>query len=511
MTTRSQSTDRSANRKPLAAICTGYFMVILDTTVVNVALPSLGRGLHAGTAGLQWAVDGYTLILAGFLLSAGALGDRLGAKAMFQAGMALFVVASAGCGLAPDIIVLVVARLVQGLGAAMTVPASLSLLQAAYPERGARAKAFGVWGGVAGIAAGAGPIVGGLLVAGYGWRAVFFVNVPIGVAGLFLTARYVPAPARHTQRLDLPAQAVGVLALAALTAALIEAGSQGFATPVVLGAFALFAAACGTFVALERRGRAPMLPLGWFRDPTFSAASAVGLLINLGFYGQLFVATLYFQQIRGYSALLTGLALLPQMGMAAIASPLSGRVMARTGPRRPMIAGLALGGAGLLGLLVADARTPYGLLVAPLMAVGFGMAFTMPAATAAVMGAAPDGRGGMASGVINAARQVGGVIGIALLGALVAHRATFISGLHAAVIIGGAAFLLGCGLTIAAVGRGRQHPGRRHRSAASVRGRGTTGCPAAAEASTGQPLCVGGRLVSGREKPSAGRCRCRHR
>jgi DHA2 family methylenomycin A resistance protein-like MFS transporter len=194
-----------------------------------------------------------------------------------------------------------------------------------------------------------------------------------------------------------------------------------------------------------------MLPLGWFRDPTFSAASAVGLLINLGFYGELFVSTLYFQQIRGYSALLTGLALLPQTGMASIASPLSGQVMARTGARRPMIAGLALGGAGLLGLLAAGARTPYGLLVAPLMTVGFGMAFTMPAATAAVMGAAPDGRGGAASGVINAALQVGGVIGIALLGALVAHRATFISGLHAAVIIGGAAFLLGCGLTMAAV------------------------------------------------------------
>ena len=459
MTTCSQRTDRSAtsspgnsSRLPLVAICTGYFMVILDTTVVNVALPSLGRSLHAGTTGLQWVVDGYTLVLAGFLLSAGALGDRLGAKAMFQAGMALFVVASAGCGLAPDIIVLVVARLVQGLGAAMAVPASLSLLQAAYPEGGARARAFGVWGGVAGIAAGAGPIVGGLLIAGAGWRAVFFVNVPIGIAGLFLTARYVPAPARHAQRLDLAAQAVGVLALAALTTALIEAGSQGF-TPVVLGAFALSAAAGGTFVTLESRGRAPMLPLGWFRSLTFSAASAVGLLINLGFYGELFVATLYFQQICGYSALLTGLALLPQMGMAAIASPLAGRVMARTGPRLPMIAGLALGGAGLLGLLVAGARTPYGLLVAPMVAVGFGMAFTMPAATAAVMGAAPDGRGGTASGVINAARQVGGVIGIALLGALVAHRASFISGLHAAVVIGGAAFLVGCGLTIAAVGR----------------------------------------------------------
>ena len=236
---------------PLIAICTGYFMVILDTTVVNVALPSLGRALHTGTTGLQWVVDGYTLILAGFLLPAGALGDRLGAKRMFQAGMAVFVVASAGCGLAPGIVVLVAARLVQGLGAAMAVPASLSLLQAAYPERRARARAFGVWGGVAGIAAGGGPIVGGLLIAASGWRAVFFINVPIGLIGLLATARYVRAPAGHARRLDLAAQAVGVAALAAFTAALIEVGRLGVTSPVVLGAFALSAAAGVSFAVLR--------------------------------------------------------------------------------------------------------------------------------------------------------------------------------------------------------------------------------------------------------------------
>lgn len=436
---------------PLAAICVGYFMVILDATVVNVALPSLGRGLHTGVTGLQWVVDGYTLTLAGFLLSAGALGDRLGAKGVFQGGLAVFAVASAGCGLAPNIAVLIVARLVQGLGAAMAVPASLALLQAAYPEPAARAKAFGVWGGVAGVAAGAGPLVGGLLIAGFGWRAVFFVNLPVAAAGLALAARHIPASAGRPGGLDRPAQVMGVVALAALTGALIEAGRQGFTTPVVLAAFATFVVAAAGFVFLEGRARAPMLPLGFFRSPTFSAGNAVGLLINLGFYGELFVATLYFQEVRGYSALLAGLALSPQMGVATLASFCSGRVMARTGPRRPMIVGLAAGGAGLLGLLVAGARTPYVWLVAPLVATGFGMAFAMPAVTAAVMGAAPREQGGVASGVVNAARQVGGVIGIALLGALVARRATFIAGLHVAVIIGGAAFLIGCGLTLATV------------------------------------------------------------
>lgn len=366
------SASTTSSRLPLAAICTGYFMVILDTTVVNVALPSLGKGLHTGVTGLQWVVDGYTLVLAGFLLAAGALGDRLGPKGVFQTGMAIFAVASAGCGVAPDIAVLIVARLVQGLGAALAVPASLSLLQAAYPDRAGRARAFGAWGGVAGVAAGAGPIVGGLLIAGFDWRAVFFLNVPIGAVGLWLTSRYVPAPGGHARGLDLGAQAVGIVALAALAGALIEVGSEGFINSLVLGGFGLFVVAGAAFVILEGRARAPMLPLELFRRPTFSAATAVGLLINLGFYGELFVATLYFQEVRGYSALLTGLALLPEAGVVSVASILSGRVMARTGPRLPMIVGLALGGAGLVGLVVAGAHTPYGLLIAPWWLQGSG-------------------------------------------------------------------------------------------------------------------------------------------
>ncbi|MGH9128720.1 MAG: DHA2 family efflux MFS transporter permease subunit [Acidimicrobiales bacterium] len=439
----------------LAAICTGYFMVILDTTVVNVALPSLGHDLHTGVAGLQWVVDSYTLVLAGLLLAAGGMADRLGAKRVFQAGMGIFALASAVCGLAPNVATLIGARSVQGLGAALTVPASLSLLQAAYPERAARARAFGVWGGVAGVAAGAGPILGGLLVVGFGWRAVFFLNVPIALAGLLLTARHVPSPGARPRSLDLGAQVIGILALAGLTGALIEAGTRGLADPLVVSGLGVFVLAGVGFVAVELRAASPMLPLRLFRNPTFSAANAVGLLINLGFYGQLFVATLYFQDLRGYSALSTGLALLPEAGMASVASILSGRVMARTGPRLPMAVGLGLGGAGLLGWLAAGPHSSFLILVAPLVAVGFGMAFTMPAATAAVMGAAPDERAGAASGCINAARQVGGVIGIALLGALVAHRRSFVSGLHGAVAIGGAAFLLGCALTLLFVEPGR--------------------------------------------------------
>lgn len=450
---RTQDRPAALRAGPLAAICLGYFMVILDTMVVTVALPSIGRELRTSVAGLQWVTAGYTLVFAGLLLSAGTLGDRYGPKRVFQAGLAVFTVASAGCGLAPSTAVLVAARLLQGLGAALMVPASLALLQAAYPDRAARARAFGVWGGVAGIAAASGPIIGGLLVTGLGWRSIFFVNLPFGLGAMALTARFVPSPDGRRQSLDLTAQGLGVAALGALTAALIEAGPLGWGSPAVLAGFGVAAAAGLAFVAVERSSAAPMLPLRFFASHTFSAASAVGLLINFGFYGQLFAATLYFQDIQGYSALVTGLALLPEGAMASVGSFASGRIMARTGPRLPMIAGLGLGGLGLLGWLAATSHSAYLVLVAPLMAAGLGMSLTMPAATAAVMGSAPPDRAGLASGVVNTARQVGGVLGVALLGTLVSHRVGFVPGLHVAVAIAGAAFLLGCGLSVAFVER----------------------------------------------------------
>lgn len=428
----------------LVAICVAYFMVILDTTVVNVALPALGRGLHTTTSGLEWVVDAYSLTFAALLLSAGALADRRGAKAVFQAGLGLFAAASVACGLAPSTVALGTARAVQGVGAALAVPASLALLQAAYRDQAARRRAFGIWGGVAGIAAGAGPVLGGALVSGFGWRAVFFVNLPIAAVGLALGARHLPAPAPRAHGVDLPGQVAGAVALAALTGALIEAGSFGWASAMVLGGLGVFAVSAAAFVAIEHRSSAPMLPLVLFASAGFSAASAVGLLINLGFYGELFVLSLYLQQVRHLSPLLAGVALLPQMAMAVVGSTVSGRVMARRGPRLPMLAGLTAGAAGLAALgVAAGPERPYWPLAAAMIAVGFGMSFTMPAATAAVMEAAPSERSGLASGTLNAARQVGGVIGVALLGTLVAQQAGFVGGLRAAMAVAAAAFALG--------------------------------------------------------------------
>ncbi|MHB8293133.1 MAG: MFS transporter [Acidimicrobiales bacterium] len=437
---------------PLVAVCVGYFMVILDTMVVNVALPALSRSLHTTTTGLQWVVDGYSLVFAALLLSAGALGDRRGAKAVFQAGMALFAASSLACGLAPSTGVLISARAVQGIGAALAVPASLALLAAAYPDLAARRRAFGIWGGVAGIAAGAGPVLGGALVSGLGWRSVFFLNVPIGAAGLVLAARVLPSPPRRPQGVDPAGQLAGIVALAGLTLALIEAGSGGWTSAVVEVGFAAFVVAGVVFVAVEHRVARPMLPLALFSSPTFSAAAAVGLFINLGFYGELFVMSLYLQSLRGYTPLLAGAALVPEAAMAIIGSTASGRVMARTGPRMPMLVGLTVGGAGLLGLIAVGAHSSYWQLVVPFMATGLGMSFTMPAATSAVMEAAPAERGGLASGALNAARQVGGVIGVALFGSLVAHRSSFIPGLQADMAVAGGVFLLGAALTTVGVG-----------------------------------------------------------
>ncbi|MCQ4046556.1 MFS transporter [Streptantibioticus rubrisoli] len=447
--------SRAASRLPLVALCLGFFMVMLDATVVAVALPPIGRDFGSGgdLAGAQWVADGYTIVFAGLLLSAGSVGDRLGSKPVFQAGLGSFVATSVGCGMAPSLWFLVLMRLLQGLAAALVVPTSLALIHASYANKEDRARAIGVWGGIGGIAAASGPVLGGLLVSAFGWRSVFYVNLPFGLLGIALTARYVVAPRQQRVRgMDLPAQILGILALGAITFAIIEGGHRGWYSSMVLAAFALFVI-CGTaFVLVEQRVPNPMLPLSLFRHVTFSSATAVGLLLNIGFYGQLFVVTFYFQQYRHYAVLWAGLAILPQTAMAGLASALGGRMTARTGPRAPMTLGLLIGAAGFFALLVAGRSTPYWALVLPLGAIGFGTAFTMPAAVASVVESAPPNRSGVASGVLNASRQVGSAVGVALLGALVADAGHFESGMRAGSLISGGCFVVGALIAQAAGG-----------------------------------------------------------
>ncbi len=441
----------------LASVCLGYFMAVLDSTVVNVALPDMARSLGTGIAGMQWVVDGYALLFASLMLMAGTLGDRWGNKETFAAGLGLFTLASGLCGIAPNLGTLIAFRALQGVGAAVQVPASLALLRHHYHDARERAEAIGIWAAATGVAVAAGPVVGGLLTHAWSWRAVFLVNIPVGIIGIFLTLRYVPAVPRVAHGdLDLVAQALAFLTLAALTFALIQGGVWGWTSGPVLVAAVVAAIAAFYWYEGERRAKHPMLPLELFRDSTFSAATAVGAILSFGFYGELFLMSLFFQQVQHRTALAAGLALLPQTAVVSLANVVSGQLTARYGSRTPMVVGLAIGGLGLGGLALITARASLAATIAPMVAVGFGAALAMPAMTAAVIEHTPKDRAGIGSAVLNASRQVGGVVGIALLGALIGGRGHFMPGLHQGMLIAGALFLIGSWLSSVAVKRERR-------------------------------------------------------
>ncbi|WP_411772971.1 MFS transporter [Streptomyces gramineus] len=435
------------SRAPLLAVCAGYFMVILDVTAINVAVPVIGRQLSASLTGIQWITDGYTLVFAGFLLTGGALGDRLGNRRIFILGVAVFTLSSAACALAVSVPFLVAARLAEGLGAALIVPGSLALLQQAYPGAAARSRAFGLWGSMAGIAAAAGPLLGGLLVATLGWRWVFLVNLPVGAACVLLTLRHVArSPRRADRALDWPAQCAVVAAAALLTAALNEAGRRGWSDPAVLAGAGLAVLAAAAFVVRERLARSPVLPPSLLRSRAMSGGAAIGLLFNFGFYGMVFTASLEFQHQRGLSALGTGLALFPAVAMTMFASVLSGRLARRTGDRPLVVSGMLLAALGLAGWAAAGADPGYPLLIGPMAAAGFGTSFALTGSTATVMGAAPPAYSGAASALFNTARQIGSAAGVALGGSLLATAGDYGTGLRTGMAVGALAYLTAAGL-----------------------------------------------------------------
>ncbi|MFF0191009.1 MFS transporter [Streptomyces sp. NPDC005244] len=427
-------------------------MVILDVTIINVAVPVVGRELSASLTEIQWITDGYTLAFAGLLLTGGALGDRLGNRRIFCAGVVVFTAASAGCGLAQHTGTLVAARLLEGVGAALIVPGSLALLQQAYPSPAERSRAFGLWGAMAGIAASAGPLLGGLLVTTVGWRWVFFINLPVGCACLLLTVRHVAPSPRHIGRsLDWPAQGAIFATVALLTAVLNEAGRRGWADPLILVGAGLCALAAALFVLREHLARTPVLPLRLLRSRALSGAAVIGLLFNFAFYGMIFTASLYFQQHRGLSALRTGLALFPAVAMTMFASVLSGHLARRTGHRPLVVSGMLLAAAGLAGWAAAGTDPGYPLLVAPMMAAGFGTSFALTGSTTTVMTAAPEGFSGTASALFNTTRQVGSAAGVALGGSLLAATGDFTSGLRTSMAVGALAYLAAAALALSCI------------------------------------------------------------
>lgn len=477
----------------LAVMCVGMFLVQLDVTVVNVALPHVGAELRTGVAGLQWVVTGYAVVLAALLLTGGVLGDRRGHRRVVAVGLVVFGAASLGCAVAPVIGALVAARVLQGLGAALLLPGTLAIVTRVYSEPAERARALGIWTGTAALALPSGPLLGGVLIAALGWRAVFAVNVPIVATALAATLRWCPADApgpgrtgrgRATGasvrangasgplrgrvgagrgasvggpdpadggtkgRVDAPGAVCAAVALGALVYAVISAGSGGGGGAIVAGGVAVLA--LGAFVVVEGRVPEPMLPLRLLRSRAFTGANTVAGAMNFVGLGMNFVLGLYLQEVLGLSPVRTGAGLLPFFAPLALLAPVTGRITARFGPRPPMIAGLLVGAAGLVSLPLMPSGAGYAGLVPPMLGIGVGMGLLTAAVVTAAMSAVPPDRSGLASGVNNTARQAAGAIGVAVFGAVTGSPAdahAFTVGVHTIVLAAAALWLAAAALT----------------------------------------------------------------
>ena len=419
----------------LAAMSLGYGVVQLDVTIVNTALNSIGTSLGGGVSELQWVVSTYTIAFAALILTAGALGDRLGAKKIFMAGFSIFTAASLACALAPTSAALIAARAVQGIGAAILVPNSLALLNHAYPNDKERGRAVGFWAAGASLALTAGPLIGGALIELTGWRSIFLVNLPIGLGGLWLAWRYATDTTPTHHELDLPGQAAAVGALGVLAAAIIEGGRIGWTNPWILSAFGGFVTLAILFVLQEHRARQPMLPLTLFRRRMFALTSLVGLLVNIAFYGLIFVFSLYFQEINGWSSFATGLAFVPMMGAVLPVNLIAPRLAERVGAPAVIAAGALIAAAGCVALLGIDRGASYWAVFAQLIAMGGGLGMLVPPLTSTLLGSVEKTRSGVAAGVLNSTRQTGSVLGVALFGSLIGQADAFLFGVRAALMI----------------------------------------------------------------------------
>jgi len=432
----------------IAAASFGFMVVQLDVTIVNVALPAMARDLGGGVAGLQWVVDAYTLAFAVLLLSAGVLGDLFGARRVYLAGFGLFAAASAACGLAPNASALIAARAVQGAAAALMVPNSLVVLNyATGHDDKLRARAVGIWTAASGMSIGVGPVIGGLLLTSFGWRSIFWVNLPICLAGAALTLAFAPATPRRDEepRLDLAGQGLAILALLGLVGGVIEARPLGMGSPIVVGAGLLFVVAAIGFVAVEHRSRAPMLPLHFFRNAGFDAAVGFGVAVNLSYYGVLFVLALYLQGAHGWSPLEAGLAILPLTLTFIVSNLVSGWLIGHFGSRLPMVIGGLIGAVGYGLLVTLTAKSPFLVMQPVFLLIPFGMGLGVPAMTTAILAGVDRAWSGTASAVLNAARQAAGAMGVAIFGAL-ASNGQAVRGLHASGLISAALLVFGAGL-----------------------------------------------------------------
>jgi EmrB/QacA subfamily drug resistance transporter len=424
--------DGKRQRLVVLLICSSsLFITYLDTTILNVALPTIAADLHASLAGLQWVADAYLLVLSSLLLLGGSMADRFGRKRLFTIGLAGFSLGSLLCSLAPNVGSLIGLRMLQALGGCMLTPVSLSIVRNTFTDAKERARALGIWSGIFGLAVACGPVAGGVLVSGVGWRSVFWVNVPIGAAMLAATLWYVPeSRAPRPRRVDVPGQLLMILLLGTLTYAIIQGPVYGWASPPILALFAVAGAAAIAFVAVERRRTEPLLELRFFRSPPFTGANVIAVLSFIVLAGFLFVIMLYLQQARGYSPLQAGLALLPATVVMAVAAPVAGSLTAHRGPRIPLVLSgvfIAVGSAMLIGLTPV---TLFVWLAAAFAVLGAGLGLVNPPITNIGVSGMPPDQAGVASAVISVTRQIGSVFGVAVMGAMLT------SGYHASLLAG---------------------------------------------------------------------------
>jgi MFS transporter, DHA2 family, methylenomycin A resistance protein len=420
---------------PLAPACLGYFFVLLDVTVVNIALANMASDLGTSRDGLQWVVDGYALVLASLMLSAGDIADLVGRRRVFIGGLMAFGASSVICALAPSVAVLVAGRALQGLGAAAILPTSLAIINHAFAGSDDRTKAIGFWAALGSLALVAGPLAGGVLVDSLGWRAIFWLNVPLVVIALGLTMALIRESSDPGDRsIDFRGQLFAVGLLAGLVFFLIEGGRLGWAVPPVISALVVAVVCAIVFIRTELRRRDPMLQLGYFENPTFTAANAGSGLMNLGTLGALFAFSIYLQQQQGESPIQAGLHILPWVGTLALFAVLGGRIAQRLGPRLPAGLGLLMTGLAFVVVALLPSQDGAAALIA-LSFAGIGLGVATPALVSAATAAVPAPRAGMAAAVNNTARQAGGAIGVALIGA--------IGAITAAMAVAGGILVLG--------------------------------------------------------------------
>ncbi len=463
------------NRKwiTLAAVSFGLFMIMLDNTVVNVALPTMQKDLHVTLASLEWVVIAYALTFAALLITGGKLADLYGRRRIFVVGLAIFTLSSLACGLAPSAGFLIGARAVQGAGAALMNPATLSIIVATFPPK-ERGQAIGIWAGVSALALAIGPLGGGLIVENLNWNWIFFINVPVGILGI-VVSQFAIHESRDTsaeQSIDLPGLLTSIGFLFSLSYALVEGNSHGWTSPEILGLFALAAVFLLAFIVVEKRQRLAMLDLSLFKIGSFTGANVVAMLVSLSMFGVFFFVSLYIQNILGYSATQAGASFLPMVTLIIIIAPLAGRLSDRIGSRWLMGGGMTLVGVSLLLYERVTVHSDFWTLLPSMILGGVGMAMTMSPMTSAAMGAVPVDKAGVGSGVLNSFRQVGGSLGIAVMGAIVASylhhpqespltAQDYVNGLHAGFAVAAAITFAGAIVAVVTV-RTRSEVVREH-------------------------------------------------